>query len=242
MSKFSTLNESSLHNTLKLYYSTQFSGKIEVELNGFIYDILTDKNEAIEIQTRNLSKLHDKIQKTLESGIKVRLVYPLVMCTRIITTDNEGKLISSRKSPKKGSIYDILKEVTGIYDLLLKKNFCLEVISVNVIEHRVQTEEPVQSKNKKRRFKKDWIKVNKRLEDIINIKDFKSKKDWLSLLPTSLSEEFCAKDIKEILKENKLTPAKIYNNPNLFTWLFFKMDLIEYTETKVRSKYYKIKK
>ena len=110
-----------------------------------------------------------------------------------------------------------------------------------MIEHRVRTEEPVQAKNNRRRFRKNWIKSNKKLEEIIEIKRFKTKKDYLSLLPPALPHQFCAKDIKERLKNEKLAPAKIYNNSNLIIWVLNKMELLEYTETRNRSKYYKVK-
>lgn len=241
MSDFSVLNESSLHNTLKIYYSAQTNGQTEVEMYGHIYDVFTDNGQVIEIQTKNLSKLSKKIKDTLDKGLKITLVYPIPITTRIILTDEQGKLISNRKSPNKGSVYDLFKETTGLYDILLNKNFTLEVVFITMIEHRVRTEEPVQAKNNRRRYRKNWIKSNKRLEEIIDIRRFKTKQDYLSLLPPALPLEFCAKDIKEKLKTEKLSPAKIYNNSNLIIWLLNKMELLEYTETRNRSRYYKVK-
>lgn len=241
MSDFSVLNESSLHNTLKIYYSAQTNGQTEVEMYGHIYDVFTDNGQVIEIQTKNLSKLSKKIKDTLDKGLKITLVYPIPITTRIILTDEQGKLISNRKSPNKGSVYDLFKETTGLYDILLNKNFTLEVVFITMIEHRVRTEEPVQAKNNRRRYRKNWIKSNKRLEEIIDIRRFKTKHDYLSLLPPALPLEFCAKDIKEKLKTEKLSPAKIYNNSNLIIWLLNKMELLEYIETRNRSRYYKVK-
>lgn len=242
MSKFSTLNESSLHNTLKIFYASNYDGKMEVEKNGFVYDIFTNDNQVIEIQTKNLSKLSTKIKQTLENGIKITLVYPLVISTKIILTDKNGKLIYSRKSPRKGCIYDFLKELTGLYDLVLKENFSLEVVHINMIEHRVRTDEPVQSKNNQRRFKKNWIKVNKKLDEIIKIEKFCKKEDYLKILPENLPTEFCAKDIKKYFLIEKKVPFRVYNNTNLITWLFYRMGIIEKTKTENRSQYFKIKK
>lgn len=240
MSQFSVLNESSLHNTLKIFYAEKTSGKTEVKKNGFIYDIFTNDNQVIEIQTKNLSSLAKKIKKTLENKIKFTLVYPLPISTKIILTDENGKLIYSRISPKKANIYDLLKELTGIYNFLLHENFCLEVIYINMIEHRVRTEELIQSKNNRRRHKKNWIKVNKKLDEIIKIEKFNSKEDYFKLLPKELNDEFCAKDIKELMKKDKNIPSRIYNNANLITWLYFRMEILEETKTENRSKYFKI--
>ncbi|MCR5285860.1 MAG: hypothetical protein K6D95_09705 [Treponema sp.] len=240
MSDFSVLNESSLHNYLKLYYARKFNAKTEVELYGHIYDVLTEDKEVYEIQTQNLSKLRRKIEDTLEKGLKITLVYPLVVKRKIakITRDNKEK--SLRTSPVKGSIYDIFKEITGIYDLLLRPGFKLEVLYVNITEERIITEEAVQSKNRQRRYRKNWLKANKRLDEITERKIFSCKGDYLSLLPPGLEEEFSAKDIKEALKEDKLAPARIYNNSNLIVWVLNKMGLIIQTKTEKRSRFYKI--
>lgn len=55
-----TFNESSMHKTLKKMYSLEEGSNTEVNLNGYIYDIVTKNNSVIEIQTRNLSKLLPK--------------------------------------------------------------------------------------------------------------------------------------------------------------------------------------
>ena len=235
MSKtINTYNESSLHNTLKIFYAEKFDGKTEVECEGHIFDILCDDGHVIEIQTKNLSKLAGKIKDALEKGHKVTLVYPLVYRTRIITTDEEGKLVSNRLSPKKGCIYDIFRELTGLTDILLNKKFTLEVITINMIEHRVRTKEPVQTTNKSRRFRRNWLKVNKRLDEILETKSFHKKKDYLSLLPKNLPEEFCAKDI------SKANPT-LTRYAHLILWVLVRIPTIEQTSVKNKSRFYKIK-
>ena len=229
-----TYNESSLHNTLKVFYAQKFDGKTEVECEGHIYDILCDDGHVIEIQTKNLSKLAGKIKDALDKGHKVTLVYPLVYRTRIITTDEEGKLVSNRLSPKKGCIYDIFREVTGLTNILLNKKFTLEVLIINMIEHRVRTDEAVQTKNKSRRFKRNWLKVNKRLDEILETKQFKTKKDYIALLPPELPQEFCAKDIA------KANPS-LSRYAHLILWVLVRIPIIEQTTIQNRTRYYKIK-
>jgi len=238
--EFSILNESSLHNALKIFYAAQTNGKIEVKLDGHIYDILTSENEVIEIQTQNLGKIASKLQDAIQKGKTVRLVYPLIERKTIILIDKNGKIISKRKSPVKGNIYDLFRELTGIYSLLLKPEFTLEVLKTNIIEERIQTEKEVQSKNKQRRFKKNWNKTNKRLEDILETKTFKNKDDYLALLPENLPQEFCAKDLAVILKKQKNIPARIYKNTNLILWVLVRMNVITQTKIFKRSRYYKI--
>lgn len=236
--KFSTLNESNLHNSLKQLYCSIYNGETEVEMDGHVYDILTKNKNVIEIQTKNLSKLLPKTLDCIEKGHNIKIVHPIVITNRILLIDEEGNKISNRKSPKKGSIYDIFKELTGIYPVLLNPHFSLEIVEIEMTEERIRTKEAVQSKNKKRRFKRNWIKTNKKLEEILNTRRFNSKNDYLALLPKSLPKEFCAKDLYTALKNEKL-PASAYNNAHLIIWVLNHMEIIEECFVKDRNHYYK---
>lgn len=238
--KFSTYNESRLHNTLKNLYSEIYDGYTEVEKDGYVYDIVTKKGNVIEIQTKNLSKLLSKITDTINYGHNIKLVHPVIIVNTIILMDENGNIISKRKSPKKGSIYDIFKELTSIYPILLNPHFSLEIVEIEITEERIRTEDLVQSKNKKRRYKKNWNKINKNLEKIINTRRFKNKEDYLSLLPKSLPQEFCAKDLSAAFKKEK-APSNAYKNSHLIIWVLNHMGLIEETTVLKRNHYYKIK-
>lgn len=239
--QFSILNESNLHKSLKNYYQELYEGISEVDSDNHIYDLVSKNGEIIEIQTKNLSALLPKIKDVLSKNKKIKIVHPVILKKTIITTDKNGFQLTKRISPVKESEYDIFDEITGIYKYLLDKNFTLDIVKVNIIEERIKTDELVQTKNKKRRFKKDWIKTGKRLEEIIEIKTFKIKQDYLNFLPDSLPVKFCAKDLQiELYKLYK--NKRISKKANLVLWVLSHMELISYTETQKRSKYYIIKK
>lgn len=240
MSDFSTLNESCLHKTLKKLYAYENGGKTEVEFFNHIYDILTEDNEVIEIQNRNLYQILPKIKDTLERGIKIRVVYPVVVKKSIELYDKENNLIKKSNSPVKGCIYSIFNEIKGIYEVLLNPLFTLEVPFITITEIREQEDSLVQSKNKRRRFKQDWNKKNKKLNEILSRQSLKSKEDYLSLIPKGLPEEFNSKDVSQALKDAK-TPAKIYKNPNLILWVLNKMEIIYRSKTEGNRYYYKIR-
>ena len=235
-------NESSLHNTLKAYYAVTKDGKMEIKLDGYIYDVVTDDGKIYEIQTKNLSKLLPKIMTTLENKRKITVVHPIVIEKKVALYDDDGNIISKRKSPKKQTIYSIFDELTGIYPVLLDKNFTLEILEIKMIEERKRTSEPVQSKNSRRRFKKDWVKTNKRLEEIITTHQFKNKKDYLSLLPPNLPETFCAKDLATAFNTAGTYPKEAEKKAHLILWVLSRMELIEFIEIKNRSRHYKIAK
>ena len=235
---FSTINESDLHKTIKLLYSENFNGKTEVSIHNHIYDILTDDNTAIEIQTKNLTKLLPKILDSLDKGLKIKLVHTVIN-NKTIETYKDGLLISKRKSPKKETLYAIFSEITGLYLVLLNPNFSLDILIIDAIEIREKLDTKVQSKNNKRRFKKDWNKTNKKLDQIISKKTFSTKQDYLNLLPNNLPMEFSSKELKECFVENDNFPKEAYAKVNLILWVFNKMGLIELTEIKNKRKYYK---
>ncbi|MCR4953585.1 MAG: hypothetical protein K6A43_05865 [Treponema sp.] len=240
--QFSTMNESHLHKTLKLLYSQQTEGQTEVEKNGYIYDIFSPEEGIIEIQTKNLAKLLPKILDALERGIKIKLVHPVPVERKILLTDSEGNKISYRKSPKKENIYSIFRELTGIYPVLLNPNFTLEVLEVKITEERVRTTEPVQSRNGRRRFRRNWLKTGKKLDEIFETKQFRTANDYLALLPPNLPQKFSAKMLAEELKTQKLVqPGAASNNAHLMIWVFNKMELIECVGTKNRSRIYRKK-
>lgn len=230
-------NESSLHNTLKIFYATQHNGQTEVKADGHIYDIVTENGEIIEIQTQNLSALYKKLSHILDKNKKVTLVHPIPVKKKICLYAEDGTIISKRASSKKGHLYDIFSELTKIYPLLLNPNFSLKVLEISMIEERIKTNKNVQSKNKRRRFRKDWNKTNKRLEEIIQEHTLKTKEDYKNFLPP-LPQEFCSKDLKEILKKEK-APARLYNNATIILWVLSRMELITQTKTEKRFRYYK---
>lgn len=238
--QFSVLNESNLHNTLKTLYSVNSDAETEVKMDGFVFDIVTCKGEIIEIQNQNLSKLESKIKYSIENHKKITIVHPAVVRKNIETRDEENNLISRRKSPKNGSIYSILRELTKIFPYLLDENICLEVPLVVITEIRTKGKNPVQSKNNLRRHLKDWNKVNKKLEEVIETKVFRKKEDYLNLLPGDLPELFCVKDIQIQLKNDKNLPSSAAKEANLLVWLYSRMGLIKEECKKGKAKYYKI--
>jgi len=234
--EFSILNESQLHNSLKVLYQELYNGQTESEQDGFIYDIVTKNGNIIEIQTKNLAKLLPKIIKTIENGHNIKLIHPVPLITRIELKDEEENIISKRKSPKKGSIYSIFRELTGIYPLLTNPHFSLEIVEIEMTEERTRTAEPVQSKNGRRRFRRNWNKTGKRLDTIINTRRFSKADDYLKLLPP-LPQPFCAKDLKTALDSLPDIP-KQSTDAHLIIWVLSHAGLIKEVEKKGRTKYY----
>ena len=235
-----TYNESTLHKTFKEIYADSPTDKTEAEADGHIYDILKEDGSVIEIQTQGLSKLLPKANDALLRNRRITVVHPLAVQKTILLNDANGKKIYSRKSPDSQTIYSLFRELTGLYPVLLEKNFTLEVPLVKITEIRIRTEEPVQSKNKRRRFKRNWLKTNKTLDEITDTLTFKTPRDYLALLPKSLEEPFTASELKTSLLKEGLS-QKAASNAHIMLWVLSRMNLIEHRGSKNKSRAYKIK-
>ncbi len=240
-----TLNESGLHKALKSFYAVQFSAQEEVQAGPWICDLIQEDGSVIEIQNKNVSALRKKILGLLAQGRHVTVVHPIVIQKTIETRDQDGNVVSQRKSPKKESLYSALREFTGIADILLKKNFSLLLPEIETLEKRIQTQRPEQSKNGRRRFKKPWQKTGKELLAIKKERLLDKKKDWLSLLPQEILQEnkksgapFSAADIKKIfLLQGNEAAAE---GGGLVLWLFTKMGLVKRLEGQKRPYLYQL--
>lgn len=235
-----TFNESSLHKTLKMLYSLDANDKTEVQKDSFIFDIITKDNSIIEIQTQNTEKLIKKIEYAIENKINLKIVFPIAQEKIIITKNQEDSIISKRKSTKKQNIYNIFENITKIAPYLLEKNIILEILLITLQETRLKTKEKTQSKNKKRRFKKDWIKIDKKLININNKIILKNKDDYINFIPKEINQNFSAKSLYNTLYQNKLIFKNQQNLCYFIIWVLKKMNLIEETKTENRTKYYKI--
>ncbi len=237
ISMINTYNESSLHKTIKSMIAKEVSGKTEVQIGSYICDIVDKHTNIIEIQTKSLGNLTGKILNLLETH-KVTIVFPLATATYIEYYDSDSlhaQPISRRKSPIKKNIYDIFDELMGCFPILLHKNFTLKVIEVSIIKKRIKTKEKVQSENKRRKFLKNWLTADTCLEKISNTHIFKTKKDYIHLLPQDLNSSFC---VQNICTPKLITLKQAYK----MIWTYNKMRIITFIKKEGRVKMYKIAK
>ncbi|MDE7140667.1 MAG: hypothetical protein K2O09_07960 [Treponemataceae bacterium] len=242
-----TYNETDVHRTLKHLYALEYNGTTEVPTGNWICDIVTETGDVIEIQTTNISKLTPKTQNLLTAGKKVTIVRPIVAEKTIETYAPDGALVSRRKSPKKQTIYAILRDLTGIYPLLLHPHFMLEVPFITITEQRRKTATPVQLANKSRRFLKDWIPQEKKLTAIIRKERYQTKADYLTLIPPALPVEFTATELQNAIftkihahEANKSTCSAAASQARLLLWLFTRMNLVQKCGKKGRSTLYNL--
>ena len=132
-----THNEGSLHAGLKEYYR-QPGDICEGCVEGYWIDLIQPER-LVEIQTRNFAAIRSKLESLLQ-GYKLQLVYPIGVERRITKVAPEtGEVLSRRKSPKRGDIYDLFAELVSIPHLLLHPNLTIE--AALVVEEEIRCDD-----------------------------------------------------------------------------------------------------
>jgi hypothetical protein len=189
MSHIGVLNEKPLHASLKAWYA-QPGDRFEVPLDGFVIDIVRD-NVLLEIQTRHFGAIKSKLA-TLVSSHRVRLIYPIAQEKWIVQSPSAGNAFGTRrKSPKRGRVEDLFRELVAIPHLLSQQNFSLEVLMTREEERR--------RFDRRRRWRTGgWITEERRLLEVVDRRVFDGPASWLTLLPV-FSEPFTSRDLAQAI-------------------------------------------
>ena len=199
MSGIGLLNEKPLHASLKQWYARP-GDRFEVAVDGFVIDIVRD-DLLIEIQTRNFASINSKLCK-LTRSYEVRLVYPVVQEKWIVrlATDQGGTSVR-RKSPKRGRLEDLFRELVSIPQLLCNPNFSLEVLMIR--------EEEVRRYHGKRKWRtRGWVIEGRRLLDVLDRRVFDRSADWLAFVPDGL-QSFTTKDLATVANTRRELAQKM---------------------------------
>lgn len=195
-----THNERSLHASLKEYYG-QSGGIVEGSVDGFIIDVV-QKDRLVEIQTKNFSSIKKKLGQLLQEH-KVHLVHPIPAERHLVMiAPKTGEILSSRKSPKKGKIYDLFSELIRIPHLITSPNLTIEALLV--------VEREIRCKDGKGSWRRRGVSIVDRcLIEIIERHEFSSPSDYLALLPKELESPFTNKELAKMVKIPINTARKV---------------------------------
>jgi hypothetical protein len=196
---FTVSNESNLHRTLKFQY-TGPGGETEVEVGEFVTDGISSCGEYIEVQTGSFAPLVKKV-KTFASLGKVRIIYPVAVTKKIEVYGQDGTFLYRRKSPLKGSIWNIFEALLHAPELPLIKGVTIEVVMADINEKRI--------KDGKGSWRRKGISIwDKELivqhESVI----FKKPADYLRFVPYKKGEEFTGASLSKLTEIDKWTAGK----------------------------------
>jgi hypothetical protein len=187
-----TLNEAPLHAALKAWFARP-GDAMEVPLHGYIVDVVRD-DFWVEVQTSNVSHIKRKLAALAEHH-PVRLVLPVAQEKWIVRLGADGvSVVGRRKSPKRGAVELIYRELVSIPRLLAHPNFSLAVVLIQ--EEEVRRPDPTVNWRRN-----GWATVERRLIGVIETRVFETPADLAALLPDSLSEPFTARQLAAAIRQ-----------------------------------------
>lgn len=201
MNGINTYNENPLHKGLKEWAAGP-DAEFEVPLDGYVIDAIVD-GVLIEVQTRNFTKMRPKLRTLVESH-PVRLVHPVTYEKWIVRVDPEGVQLSRRKSPKRGRVEDVFGELVTFPTLMAERNFSLEVVLIQEEEIRL-----VDGKKHGRRRRRDFVREERRLVDVVDSRRFAVPRDMAALIPETVDEPFTTADIAKACNLPKFMAQKM---------------------------------
>lgn len=220
-----TKQEKTLHQTIK-YYITLNEDEHEIKVDKKIVDIYKD-NKIYEIQTQGFDKMRDKLE-TLLPNHDLTIVFPIASLKIIHLINEYGELVSTRKSPKKQTAFEIFKELYKIKKYLEHPNLHFKIIMF--------TSEEIRDIVPKRHYRSKGYKRNDQIvSDIVKEYDIYNKNDFNVLLDEiNIPSEFTTLDIKKQTHVSKKTSALVLN-------ILLYLDLVEKIGVKNRYILYRKK-
>lgn len=195
-----TLNEKPLHAALKAWYARP-EDEVEVPVDGYMID-LVQGGQLIEIQTRNFAGIKKKVSKLIQDH-SVCLIHPIAQTKWIIklVEDEEGEF-SRRKSPKRGTVMHMFRELVHFPNLLAKLNFTLEIVLIEEEELRHYV-------GRRAWRKKGWQTYERRLLKVVEQHRFTTPTDLGHLLPQTLADPFTTTDLAKASGQTKNLAQKM---------------------------------
>jgi hypothetical protein len=190
--------ETSLHAALKAWYA-QPEDQVEARVDGYIIDVVHDET-LIEIQTRSFTSIKAKLLD-LVARHRVRLVYPIPQDKWILkVAQDRERVLSRRKSPKRGRPIHVFGELVSFPSLLAEPNFSLELL--------LTQEEEVRYHDPRRGWRRrGWMTHERRLLGVVDRQRYETPVDLAVLLPPRLAAAgappFTTSDLARALKERK---------------------------------------
>ncbi len=182
---FGTLKEKTIHEVVKDFYCYDHDFQ-EQKRGRYIADIAIG-NEIWEVQTRAFERLRGKLNAFLPDN-HVTVIYPVPVEKKVYWLNEEtGELSGGRRSPKKGTAYDIFRELYKIRSYLQNPHLSIHIFLMDMEEYKLLNG---WSRDRKRGSTR-YDRLPGRLRDIVRLE---KTEDYAYFLPDDLPGQFTSKD------------------------------------------------
>lgn len=187
------LNERTLHAAIKLYLEPSELCR-EVDVGRRTADIVGEDG-IIEIQTRGLERLGDKLSEFLPL-VRVTVVLPIARNRRVWHVDpGDGSVSGGRKSPVTGTPFSAFDELCKLGQFLGHENLTFRIMFFDVDDYRVPD---------KKRSRRGTVRYDRVPSDLTDELFIRSPGDLRLLLPEGLPPEFTS---AVLAKQGRVRPA-----------------------------------
>jgi hypothetical protein len=185
-------SEGSLHAQVKSYLSAP-GDRFEVSVEGKVVDLLKSDGEIVEVQTVGLAKIQPKVLALARAGRRVRVVHPIAVESEIRRLDPAtDELLSSRRSPKRGDVYELFGELAWATGLVAARSVTVEALMVRTAVTRKN------DGSGSWRRKGDRT-VDRELVEVLGSRRFRTGSQWLALIPKDLVPPWTSSSLGEAL-------------------------------------------
>jgi hypothetical protein len=146
VSSIGVLREGPLHAAVKAMLAAP-GDRVEVPVGRFVIDLIRADGELVEVQSGSFGPLGAKLDALLDRH-RFRIVHPVAAERRIVRVDEDGEVLSVRRSPKRGSVVEVFDKLTAFPSLLTHPNLTVDVLLLG--EDHIRGARPVSARRRTR--------------------------------------------------------------------------------------------
>jgi hypothetical protein len=194
--------ETTLHRQLKQLYADPQSRQ-EVPLDNYRIDVVRG-DVLVEIQLGSIASIRDKIHKLLVDHF-VLIVKPIIARKHLVKlSGRDGKVVSRRRSPKRGNVMNLFDELVYCTQLFPHPNLCIDVPLIEMEELRFP------GHGRRRRHRDNDFQVqDQRLLKVESIQRFATAADLRKLIPATLPTTFHTGHLAKAIGQSRGTAQQI---------------------------------
>lgn len=183
------LREGPLHAAVKAMLAAP-GDRVEVPVGRFVIDVVRADGELVEVQTGGFGPLGAKLDALLDQH-RFRIVHPIALERRIVRVDEEGEVVSMRRSAKRGKVAEVFDKLTAFPALLTHPNLTVEVLLLG--EDHVRAARPVTVRRRTR------DPGERRFREVLGRVELCGVEDVVRVLPPLPTEPFSTRELAAVL-------------------------------------------
>jgi hypothetical protein len=189
VSSIGVLREGPLHAAVKELLAEP-GDRLEVPVGRYVIDLVRAGGELVEVQTGGFGGLRDKLDVLLDEH-RMRIVHPVASERRIVRVDDQGEVISVRRSPRRAGAVEVFDKLVAFPSLLSHPNLTVEILLLR--EDHVRAAQPVTARRRTR------DPGERRLVGVIGRVEIRGPRDVLGILPSLPLDPFSTRELASLL-------------------------------------------